>query len=387
MYGAGSIGRGFIGPLFSFAGYEVVFVDIDAGLVKLLNSERSYYQKIMADPPYQRKVENVRAIHSAAVESVLSEIVSCDIMAVSVGAAPLALAAPTIARGLLLREKRGGSVLNILLCENMPDAAMRLRGWLSQSFHCGASPPPCGLVETVVGRMVPAAPVDAKRPESLSLAVEEYAFLPIDQDAFLGEIPKLPGLIPVSPFSFYIERKLYLHNMAHSCCAYLGMLFGIETVADAIHDPNIYRIVQAAMVESASMLEKRHGVPFESVFRHAESLLYRFENRALGDVCARGGRDPLRKLQADERFAGALRRCREEGINAAHIACGLAAALRTMTDDPMKARNILVETCALEENLVELVMGLWGALAGEKGHALLFHMIQREKVKAGEGFV
>ena len=30
MYGAGSIGRGFIGALFSEIGYEVVFIDVNA---------------------------------------------------------------------------------------------------------------------------------------------------------------------------------------------------------------------------------------------------------------------------------------------------------------------------------------------------------------------
>ena len=33
MYGAGNIGRGFIGQLFSLSGYEVVFLDINAKVI------------------------------------------------------------------------------------------------------------------------------------------------------------------------------------------------------------------------------------------------------------------------------------------------------------------------------------------------------------------
>ena len=42
MYGAGNIGRGFIGPLFSGAGYRVGFVDINKEVVAKLNAVGRY---------------------------------------------------------------------------------------------------------------------------------------------------------------------------------------------------------------------------------------------------------------------------------------------------------------------------------------------------------
>ena len=42
VFGAGRIGRSFIGQLFSSAGYTVVFVDVDRLLIELLNIRRSY---------------------------------------------------------------------------------------------------------------------------------------------------------------------------------------------------------------------------------------------------------------------------------------------------------------------------------------------------------
>ena len=38
VFGAGNIGRGFIGQLFSESGYEVIFVDVDEPLIDLLLS-------------------------------------------------------------------------------------------------------------------------------------------------------------------------------------------------------------------------------------------------------------------------------------------------------------------------------------------------------------
>ena len=42
QFGAGNIGRSFIGRLFAEAGYRVVFIDVDSRLVSLLNERRSY---------------------------------------------------------------------------------------------------------------------------------------------------------------------------------------------------------------------------------------------------------------------------------------------------------------------------------------------------------
>lgn len=47
MYGAGSIGRGFIGALLSEIGYEVVFIDVNEQLVDTINKEKTYPQIIM----------------------------------------------------------------------------------------------------------------------------------------------------------------------------------------------------------------------------------------------------------------------------------------------------------------------------------------------------
>ncbi len=47
VYGAGNIGRGFIGQLFSQSGYEVVFIDINTDLIKKLNLDRQYPVSIL----------------------------------------------------------------------------------------------------------------------------------------------------------------------------------------------------------------------------------------------------------------------------------------------------------------------------------------------------
>jgi hypothetical protein len=84
--------------------------------------------------------------------------------------------------------------------------------------------------------MIPVAVPDAGG-DPLHVTVEEYGFLPVDRAAFIGLLPDVDGLVPYTPFTFYEERKLYLHNMGHAICAYLGLRHGCATIDQAVGNP------------------------------------------------------------------------------------------------------------------------------------------------------
>jgi len=115
------------------------------------------------------------------------------------------------------------------------------------------------------------------------------------------------------------------------------------------------------MTESAAMLSIKYGVPFARIFDHAEDLLARFGNVALGDTCERVGRDPMRKLRAGDRLSGALAQCLAHGVFPAFIALGYAAALRNVTDDAARAEEIARAEGRLDERHIALVMKLYDA--------------------------
>jgi len=342
MYGAGNIGRGFIGPMFAGAGYDVTFIDIDSEIIDELNRRGEYICDIARLEPRSVTVRGVSGVDGKDSRAVVEAISRCDLMAVSLGAAALERVAPLIAKGLLKRWGEHGGPLNILICENLKNSAGLLSRWISDAL-----PPPerlkldsgCGFVEAAIGRMAPGAARNGNG--ILRLTVEEYGFLPVDKDGFIGDPPVVPGLVAHSPFAFYEDRKLYLHNMSHAVCAYLGLLRGHEYIWQAIDDPVIRLATQSAMVESASMLSARYKTAFQTVFDHAEDLLLRYANRSLGDTCQRVCRDPKRKLAAGDRLAGTLSLCESEGIHPVYIAAGFAAALITQATDPGCAAELL----------------------------------------------
>ncbi len=83
VFGAGNIGRSLVGQLFSKAGYEVVFVDVDDEIVHALNKQKAYRIEVKDKHPEIICVENVRAVHIKNSAKVINEIVSADIISTS----------------------------------------------------------------------------------------------------------------------------------------------------------------------------------------------------------------------------------------------------------------------------------------------------------------
>lgn len=332
MYGAGNIGRGFIGKVFSDSGYEVCFLDIDKKVIEAFNKDHEYTVRIVSDDA--EVCETVGPVYAvnANTEEAVGEIASCDIMATAVGVNVLPHIIHTIAEGLKLRKKVGGRPLNIILAENQLDVDQLMREWIYAELTEGErqwADENLGLVEASIGRMVPPLTPGERKKNPLLIAVEPYAELPVDLKGFKGELPKLAGLRPFSPFRFYVKRKLFLHNMGHAICAYLGWRKGYEYIYEAIRDEEIHAATKRAMNDSVEALSKEYPqVPRAEIEANRDDLLARFHNKALKDTVERVAADPVRKLRSNDRLVGAALYCLEQGVDPAAIIRGIAAALR-----------------------------------------------------------
>jgi mannitol-1-phosphate 5-dehydrogenase len=105
IFGAGKIGRSFVGQLFSRGGYEVVFIDINRQVIDELNKRGKYRIIIKSDREEIIDISNVRGVCFDDREKVVSEIAGSGIVAVSVGLEGLMQLFPLLAKGLLERQK------------------------------------------------------------------------------------------------------------------------------------------------------------------------------------------------------------------------------------------------------------------------------------------
>lgn len=353
MYGAGSIGRGFIGALFSGIGYEVVFIDVNDEVVKMINQKHTYPQIIMNKEKTTNWIKNIRAVDGKDTKAVSNEIADADILATAVGANVLNRIAPVIAQGLLKRwEKDPENTLDLLICENLMDADVLLRKYLLNALPKQYHPimeKQLGLVETSIGRMVPPADPSfiSKDEHPLAVHVEPYDFLPVDKAAFKGNIPAYKKIIAYEPFHYFLERKLYVHNMAHVTTAFLGQFLHKTYIDEAANNIYIQKIVKGCMMESCMMLAQKYNINFAELNSHMDDLLHRFKNPYLKDTVSRVARDPIRKLKPSDRLIGAARSCEKVNITPIYISFAIALALSFMNGEEPKC--LMKEICKIQE--------------------------------------
>ena len=340
QFGAGNIGRSFIGRLFAEAGYRVVFIDVDSRLVSLLNERRSYPVVVKQNdrPDQIRLIGGVSAIDGRDRAAVIDVLTQADGMATSVGQRGLQAVLPLLAAALELRAANNAPPLDVIIAENLRSAAawfrQNLRPLLPEGFDLDSR---LGLVETSIGKMVPIMPQDALNEDPLQLFAEPYDTLIVDRLGFRREVPALAGLKPVNNIAAWVDRKLFLHNMSHAALAYLGYQANPALIYcwQAMELPAVVDAVRAALLQSAAALNRAYpdDLPQEELAAHADDLLNRYRNRALGDTLHRVGRDLGRKLAREDRLIGACLLAAKHGLPFDGLVPPIRAALKFAAPD------------------------------------------------------
>ncbi|MDO4323416.1 MAG: mannitol-1-phosphate 5-dehydrogenase [Lachnospiraceae bacterium] len=327
QFGAGNIGRGFIGALLSQSGYQVVFADVVDAVINKINEDKSYTVHVMDVECEDQKIENICGVNSTKPEAV-EEIATADIVTTAVGLVILPRIAPTIAKAIEKRMESGcKDAMNIIACENAIRATSQLKKAVYENLSDAGkafADEYVGFPDCAVDRIVP--PV--KSENFIDVVVETYYEWDVERSGFKGEIPEIKGMTVVEDLMAYIERKLFTLNTGHCITAYLGTLRGIPTIDKAIADEEIYAVVSAAMKESGDGLIKKHGFDPEKHAAYIKKIIGRFKNPYLQDDVTRVGREPLRKLSPTDRLIKPLTTAAGFGLPVDHLITGVGAALR-----------------------------------------------------------
>ncbi|MBV5314173.1 MAG: hypothetical protein JZU47_12800 [Prolixibacteraceae bacterium] len=320
IFGAGKIGRSFIGQLFGLSGYEVVFSDVDLDIVQALNRRKSYPVVIKGETEETLIIPNVRAISGLDKAMVVQEVSEASILAVSVGKNALEKVIPLIAGGLKLRYQISPDrPLDIIIAENMRSASEFIHEKLSA---CLPEEYPIeklvGLVETSIGKMVPIMQQSDLEKDPLLVFAEPYNSLILDKNGFKGNIPEVKGLSPKENIKAWVDRKAFIHNMGHATVAYFGSFKHLQAtfIYEVLEDSEVHDFAKSVMLQAAQVLNAVYPNDYslEDLKAHVEDLLFRFQNKALRDTIFRVGQDVPRKLGADDRFIGIIRMAISQGM-------------------------------------------------------------------------
>ncbi|KAK6541347.1 hypothetical protein TWF694_007161 [Orbilia ellipsospora] len=402
-FGAGSIGRGFIGPLLADSGYHVTFADVNEALIDSLNTHDHYTLHILSQKSSTTEITDFSGVVSTSPD-LLEEFPKIDLITTSVGAQILSKIAPTIAKGLKrLQKERPHAMVDMIACENGVGASEVLRKEVERAFKQDANPQEIeffdkhvGFANCSVDRIVPpfdpskmadSGDENGKEDHALDVGVEDFYEWVVDQDALKAE-HNIHGMKLAKNLLAYVERKLFTLNTAHATVSYLGYLKGYKTVNEAIEDGQIYGIAKEAVEESGAGLLKKH-----KVFSKDEHEKYirtimdqRLKNPNVQDEITRVCRAPKRKLSRNDRLVGPAMMAYEYGAGKPfNLVKAIAAAIwydYEEEEDAVDIRRIakekgvesvLREICGLKkgdgnaDTLVKEVKAAYTALKSELG--------------------
>lgn len=365
-YGAGNIGRGFIGKLLADADIAVTFADVDEKVVRLLKTLNTYNVKVVGSECKIEVVTGVSAINSTS-DDMVALLSETDLITTAVGPNVLVMIASTIAKGLALRfDANNEQALNIIACENMIRGTSFLKKevykHLDEKYH-EKTERLVGFVDSAVDRIVP--PSESTDP--LEVTVESFSEWIVDETQFKGDIPVIDGMQKTDNLMAFIERKLFTLNTGHIMTAYLGSLSGHKTIKDAIDDPAIRTQVKQAMQESGEVLLKRYGFERDAHNAYIEKILGRFANPYLHDEIDRVGRQPIRKLGENDRLVKPLLGTIEYGTANDTLLKGIAAAFKYVNSDDPQAIEL---QASLEEVGFLATLTKYTGLAAEGDEAI-----------------
>lgn len=348
QFGAGNIGRGFIGALLSQAGYHVTFADVAEPVIDKINADKTYTVHVMDVQCEDQTITGIRGVNSTKPEAIQA-IAEAELVTTAVGLVILPRIAPAIAAAIEKRRADGmKEPMNIIACENAIRATLQLKeavyGVLSEEGKAYADEY-VGFPDCAVDRIVP--PV--KSENFIDVVVESYFEWDVERSGFRGEIPEIPGMSLVDDLMAYIERKLFTLNTGHCITAYLGKLRGLPTIDKAIADPDVFATVYAAMQESGAGLIKKHDFDAEKHVAYINKIIGRFKNPYLQDDVTRVGREPLRKLSPTDRLIKPLTTAAGYGLPVGHLITGIGAALRY--DNPEDKQSVELQAKIAEKGV------------------------------------
>lgn len=249
--------------------------------------------------------------------------VAADIESVKTGNLSAVTTAPgKFVAGLVARRSAGAGAITFCPCDNIPDNGEMVEHVI-RDFARAADPSllpwideNVGFVTTMVDRITPrptdatmgAVKVDTGVDDPAAVATEPFAQWVLSGDFKAGRPAwETKGAQFVDDIVPYETLKLWMLNGSHSLMAYAATIKGIETVYDAISDPEVRSWVEAWWDVAARHLP----LPSETVAAYRAALVERYENPNIRHLLAQIAADGSQKIPI--RIVPALNADRADG--------------------------------------------------------------------------
>ncbi|CAL4325940.1 mannitol-1-phosphate 5-dehydrogenase [Buchnera aphidicola] len=358
-FGAGNIGRGFIGRVLSNSGFNLIFSDINQNIINSINHYKKYKIKLISDN-FKKNIyiKNITAVHFS--DPKISNIISnVDLITTAVGPNALDKVAMSLLEGIILKIRCNSiKPLNIIACENKIRASSYLKKSILNKIpikYHNYIDTYIGFVDCSIDTIIPTCS-SSEEKNNLSLIAEKFQEWIVDKNQFKGKIPEIIDMKVSDNLISFIDRKFLTLNTGHAIAAYLGSIKNYTNIYETISNSTIENIVKNAMNESGIVLIKRYKFNKKDHISYINKIFNRFKNPIFSDRIERIGRNPIQKLSQDERlirpFLGAI----QYNFPYFNLVRGIAAALHYKNKNDIESIKLssLIKNIGIEKTLVKV---------------------------------
>ncbi|MCQ2556980.1 MAG: mannitol-1-phosphate 5-dehydrogenase [Ligilactobacillus sp.] len=358
-FGAGNIGRGFIGETLAANDFAIDFVDVNETIIDALNQRGEYTIELAADGQEKIHVANVDGINNGKdPEKVAQAIKDTDLVTTAIGPKILQFIAPLIADGIKLRQAAGKTqTLDVIACENMIGGSQHLKEEVYKHLEGEAkdfADQYIGFPNAAVDRIVPLQ----KHDDPLFVSVEPFKEWVVDESQMANPDLKLEGVHYASDLEPFIERKLFSVNTGHATVAYTGQTLGYKTIDEAIQDEKVLNQLKRVLKETGDLLIAKWGFDRAEHEAYQAKIISRFQNTYISDDIARVGRTPIRKLGYNERFIRPIREAK--GLGLSYQALLETVGMIFKFDQPEDEESQKLQAMLKEQPLADVVKEVTG---------------------------
>ncbi len=355
-FGAGNIGRGFIGLLLTQSDYHVTFLDVNDTVIAALKQRNEYTVQLVGETVESINVKHVTGVNSQTEpEKTQESLNQAELITTAVGPSILPIISKTLAKTVEYRAANQiPAFLNIIACENTIGGSFQLESALRPLLSEEAKiylDQWVGFPNAAVDRIVP----NQINDDPLLVKVEPFFEWVIDTNGIKGSLV-IEGVHFTDRLEAFIERKLFTVNTGHATVAYAAYRKGYQTIPESLNDPKVEELLAGVLSETGAYLVRQYGFDEKAQKKYIQKTIQRFKNPYVVDEVVRVGRSVLRKLSNNDRFIKPLRECDRTGLPVDYLVRSIANALHYDSAEDAEAVKLqtLISSKGLKEAIIEV---------------------------------
>lgn len=355
-FGAGNIGRGFIGILLKKSNYNITFVDVNDDIIEKLKADKAYTIFYKNKEQTSDVVAGVNALHgSKDVDQVLECLATSDLITTSLGQDNLKYICDNVVNSIKFRKDVGSAQkVDIVACENGIQVSSFFKGLIYEKLtevEQEYADQYIGFVDCTVDRIVP-----NQHNENICDVQVEPHFEWVLNASQVKVNSNIDDAKYSDDLAYYNKRKLLTVNLTHSLIGYIGYSQDKAYVHQTINQPEVEEFVTKVLIDIRNSLVIEFGIDSQTQDDYAQKTISRFKNELIVDEVERVARNPKIKLGNNERYVSPVKVLLENSMDATYICEAIAYALSYNNPEEKQALEIqeLIKTNGIEKAAIEI---------------------------------